>query len=99
MVGGGQPCQDAIWRHLYRGRPLAVVQDGQLPECLAHTESAQHLAVLDNLVLALGRDVEVVTKLALPDDVTTLGHRLLMHRVNQLSDLKSGSKLFCLDMD
>ena len=84
-------CQDDICRHLYRGRPLAVVQNGQLPECLAHTESAEHLAVLDDLVLALSGDIEVVTQLPLPDDVTPLGHRLLVHRLDKFSDLKSGN--------
>ena len=63
MVGGGQPCQDLICRHLYRGRPLAVVQDGQLPECLAHAKSAEHLAVLDHLVLALRGHIQVGAQL------------------------------------
>ena len=57
-------CQDgSIWCHLDGGRPLAVVEYRQLPECLAHAESAEHLAVLDHLVLTLGRDVEVIAKL------------------------------------
>ena len=92
MVDVSPSCQDDICHcHLYRGRPLAVVQNGQLPECLAHAESAEHLAVLDDLVLALGGDIEVVTQLPLPDHVTPLGHRLLVNRLDQFSDLKLGN--------
>ena len=56
-------CQDVIFCHLDGGCPLAVVQNGQLPKCLAHSKSAEHLAILDNLVLALSRDVEMVAQL------------------------------------
>ena len=45
------------------GRPLAVVEDGQLSEGLAHPQSAQNLPVLDDLILALGRDVDVRAQL------------------------------------
>ncbi len=47
-------------RHgLHGGCPLAVVEDGQLPEGLAHAQAPQHLPLLDNLELALPRDIEV----------------------------------------
>ena len=81
--------------------PLAVVEDGQLTECLAHAEPAdqsqvsihdhltnhssvlpsQHLAVLDHLVLALGRHVEVGPKLACRSSKVSAKIRSSFHNI------------------
>ena len=45
------------------GRPLAVVEDGQLSEGLANPEPAQNLPILDDFILSLGRDVDVGAQL------------------------------------
>ncbi len=41
------------------GRPLAVVEDGELPEGLADAQAAQHLPLLDHLEFSLARHVQV----------------------------------------
>ena len=49
---------------LHSPSPLAVVEDGELPEDLAHAEPAQAAPALHHLELALGRHVEVGPGLA-----------------------------------
>jgi hypothetical protein len=56
------------------GGPLAVVEDGELAEGLAGAEPAQDLAVLDDVIVAVGRHVEVRAGLALADDVRARGN-------------------------
>ena len=43
------------------GRPLAVVEDGEFPEGLPRPHPPQHLPLLDHLVLALRRHVQMRT--------------------------------------
>lgn len=41
------------------GCPLAVVEDRQLSKCFANPQSAEDLAILDDFIFSLGRDVDV----------------------------------------
>ena len=49
----------------HTGGPLAVVEDGQLSKHLAHPQSAQVLARLDNLKLSLSCHIQIGARLTL----------------------------------